>query len=632
MKYTDRIQQIRQQWAQERTYEREREVAERADTTLAERVAAGRALDAVEAGETGAVSGGRTLVWVEVSGERLADFRASSGSPVVLWHEEIDARSSIRGVIGRRRKDRIGVVVDDFPDERYLTGVFNVDVESPAVTFERGDTALAGLLAAKPSSDVGRIAKAAFADELSTESFPPRSFEPIDPALNEAQLEAVRRALTDEPIALVHGPPGTGKTRTLVEVVRQFVGQGKRVLVTAASNAAVDNLVERLAANRVDVVRLGHPARVSPSVEARTLDALLEQRPDYGLARGWVDEANAIRQRLFKRSDRGAASRAERRDGFREARRLMSDARRHIRGLEDAVLDQMTVVSCTLTGADSRILGDRSFDVVVVDEATQAPDPLTAIAMHRGARMVLAGDPMQLPPTILDPSLARAELGKTLFDRHAADASLLVVQHRMHAQIMRYPSDASYSGQLEAHPDVAQHQLPTADPLRPGPLVFVDTAGKGWSEETDEGSSTRNPLQAERTAREVRRLLSRGISPSDIGVISPYYAQVRLLRELLPIDGLEIDTVDGFQGREKEAIVVDLVRSNERGHIGFLSDTRRMNVALTRARRFLLVIGDSATVGGQAYYEAFLESIEEHGAWVSAWADQADELTEAKPL
>lgn len=615
------IENLSSLWELERAAERERDAAERRETTLSDRVARGRALSSVEVSETSSASGGRTMLWLEVEG--LEDFRSSPGAPLVLWHEAPDSPTSLRGVLARRRARRLGIMVDDFPDERFLDGSFNVDVESPQVTYQRGARALRALLEARPSSETGRLARTVFG-ELREERLRERAIDWFDQTLNDEQRAAVSGALHVEPIVFVHGPPGTGKTRTLVELVRQFRAEGKSVLVCAASNAAVDNICERLIAAEVELVRLGHPGRVSNAVESRTLDALLEARPDFALARGWMEEANAIRRRIAVRCDRGSMSRGERRAGYAEARQLMRDARDHLRRVEDAILASTHVVACTLTGAETKILGERRFDVSIVDEASQAPDPLLAIALGRAPRIVLAGDPNQLPPTVIDTEAARRGLERTTLERHVAAASLLKVQHRMHDSIMRFPSESKYEGRLEAHPSVAGHTLTTPDPLRPGPLVLIDTAGKGWNDETSErDASTRNPGHAERTAAEVQRLLGRGLAPEEVAVITPYYAQVRLLRELLPVEGLEIDTVDGFQGREKEAVVVDLVRSNERGEIGFLADTRRMNVALTRARRFLLVVADSATIGGHPYYSAFLAHMEEHGAWVSAWSDDA---------
>jgi predicted DNA helicase len=421
-------------------------------------------------------------------------------------------------------------------------------------------------------------------------------------------------------------------------VIRQAVARGERVLATAASNAAVDNLSERLVNLGVDAVRIGHPARVSAAMESRTLDALLERTDAWRLARQWMAEAAEIRKRALVRFERGSIGGRDKRDAFADANRLSRDARKQLQGAQALIVDRARVLCATAAGADAALLPDEPFDLVVIDEATQATDPVALVALSRGRRAVLAGDPHQLPPTVIDLEAAREGLQTTFFERLAGTGQdlvrMLVVQHRMNEAIMAFPSASKYEGRLVAAPEVAGHTLADLgvedDPLRPGPLVLVDTAGKGWEERREgEDPSTSNPLQAERTAREVRRLLSRGLAPGLAAVITPYDAQVRLLRELLEPEvraGLEVGTVDGFQGREKEAIVVDLVRSNDEGRIGFLGDTRRMNVALTRARRFLLVIGDSATIGGDRYYSELVEAFEVYGAVVSAWTDEADPL------
>jgi predicted DNA helicase len=292
------------------------------------------------------------------------------------------------------------------------------------------------------------------------------------------------------------------------------------------------------------------------------------------------------------------------------------------------------VVCVTAVGADPGLLQGLAFDRVVLDEATQAVDPWALAALLCADKAVLAGDPCQLPPTVVDPTAAQSGLASSLFERMAVEhgaelLQLLTVQYRMHSALMAFPSQSMYGGKLVAAEGVGQHDLRQIsvadDPARPGPLIFLDTAGKGYSEERSEDDpSTKNPGQAERVALEVRRLLARGLAASDIGVITPYDAQVRVLRELLRDvrdAGLDIASVDGFQGREKEAIIVDLVRCNERGELGFLRDVRRMNVALTRAKRFLMVVGDSGTLASDDYYRMFMDAADAQGAMLSAWAD-----------
>jgi superfamily I DNA and/or RNA helicase len=427
-------------------------------------------------------------------------------------------------------------------------------------------------------------------------------------------------------------------------VIRQRAARGERVLAVAASNAAVDHLGERLLAAGAPVVRIGHPARVAEALEAHTLDARIAEEAE-ALVRRWNDQARELRRRASARGERGAPreARAELRAELRalrdEARALERDARAELARAEARILAGATVVLATCAGAEHPALRDRAFDVVVVDEATQSPDPLTLVAAGRARALVLAGDPCQLPPTVVDPEAARAGLGSTWFERLLArgdaPAVMLERQHRMHASIMRFPSESMYRGRLVAAPEVAAHALEDLgarqDPLRPGALRLIDLAGTGAAEEhAGPGDpSLRNPVAAARVAAETRRLLSRGLAAADVAVIAAYDAQVRLLRELLAPEraaGLEVGTVDGFQGREKEAIVVDTVRGNDRGELGFLADVRRMNVALTRARRFLLVVADSATVGGHPYFAALLATLAALDAHGSAWSDDAPPL------
>jgi superfamily I DNA and/or RNA helicase len=505
------------------------------------------------------------------------------------------------------------------------------------------------------SSDLARIRDVAALIK------PPRPVAPVtwtafDAALDDRQRTAVDSALRAGDIALIHGPPGTGKTRTLVEVVRQRVARGQRVLCAAPSNTAVDNLGARLADTKLRTVRLGHPARVNPALAQLTLDAQVDADGATRLAREWRDRARALRKTAAGK--RGA----EAKELWREARALDRDAAHELTNAERAIVARADIVLATCVGCDHVLIGSEMpvFDCVVIDEATQAPDPVLLIALGRAKVCVLAGDPMQLGPVVTGGPAVEAELGSTIFERlaraarlaHAADPDvpaigsvMLEQQHRMHAQIMAFPSRTMYDGRLRAAPAVAGHTLEqlaaSPDPLRPGPLWLVDTAGKGWLEQRTEfepgGSlnnapafqidpSTYNLGNAERVAAEARRLLSRGLPPTEIAIIAAYSAQARRLRELLRAEraqGLEIGTVDSFQGREKEAVLVDLVRSNEHGEIGFLANIRRMNVALTRARRFLLVVADSATLGAHPYYAAFLSYIDEIEAHGSAWSDDA---------
>ncbi|HEY0481568.1 MAG TPA: AAA domain-containing protein [Kofleriaceae bacterium] len=645
-------------WRAERMAVRAKLALERSGRTLGERVALGSALDHLRIVDEQSAPGDRVRVLARVpDGVDLDNLRLAPGDPIRLWAEHPDEPGAVRGVYERREDQALWLMLDRGLDE--LDREYALDPEAPEVTFDRGDQAIARARAALATSDLARIR------DVAALVRPPRPVAPVtwtalDDALDDRQREAVDAALRAGDLALIHGPPGTGKTRTLVEVVRQRVARGERVLCAAPSNTAVDNLGIRLAEAGLRAVRLGHPARVHPALAQLTLDAQVEADGATRLAREWRDRARQCRRAAMGK--RGP----EARDRWAEARALDRDAAREIANTERAILGRADVVLATCAGCDSYLLGrgdDRTvFDCVVIDEATQSADPLLLVALARARVAVLAGDPHQLGPVVTGGVDVEATLGSTIFERLASAASatrvMLEQQHRMHGEIMAFPSRTMYGDRLRAAPAVAGHTLDdlgvAPDPLRPRPLWLIDTAGKGWHEQravVGPGSrempdfepgtsltnlpvfrfdpSTYNPGNAERIAAETRRLLSRGLPPTEIAIIAAYSAQARRLRELLRAEraaGVEIGTVDGFQGREKEAVIVDLVRSNERGEIGFLANTRRMNVALTRARRFLLVVADSATLGAHPYYAAFLAHVDEIDGHGSAWSDDAPAL------
>lgn len=628
-------------WRTERQAARARIAIERSGRVLSERVALGIALANLRIVDEQSAPGERVRVRVAVpDAVDLDNLRLAPGDPIRLWGEHPEEASAVRGVLERREEQTLWLMLDRSVDE--IDRDYALDPEVPEVTFDRGDRALERAKAALATSDLARLR------DVAAMIKPPRplaatSWEPFDTALDDRQRAAVDAALRSGDIALIHGPPGTGKTRTLVEVVRQRVARGERVLCAAPSNTAVDNLGIRLGQAGVRAVRLGHPARVAPALAALTLDAQVDADGATKLAREWRDRARAMRKSAAGRRGQEA------KELWAEARALDRDAAREIDNAARAIVERADVILATCVGCDHPLLGDTIFDAVIVDEATQAPDPLLMIALARAKVAVLAGDPQQLGPVVTGGPQVDATLGSTVFDRLArGNAVMLEQQHRMHEQIMTFPSRSMYDGKLRAAPDVARHELAdlgiAPDPLRPKPVWLVDTAGKDWLEQRtdfDPGGSlnniptfsfdpsTFNTGNAERVAAEARRLLSRGLAPTDLAIIAAYSAQARRLRELLKAEraaGVEIGTVDGFQGREKEAVIVDLVRSNEHGEIGFLSNTRRMNVALSRAKRFLLVVADSATLGDHPYYAHFLVYLAEIDAHGSAWSDDAPPL------
>ena len=358
------------------------------------------------------------------------------------------------------------------------------------------------------------------------------------------------------------------------------------------------------------------------------MDELVDNDPSTEVVRDMRREV----KELIRIAEKGFRSR----DGHRRKRELFAEAgqlRGQIRSLEKAViqnvLDSADVV-CTTTTIDDELLSTRSFDLVVIDEACQCTVPSVWQAALRAEKLILAGDHCQLPPTVLsDQAAARGmkdSLMQRLIERDGESIyRQLTVQYRMHESIMQFSSDTFYDGKLIADTSIRKHRLCDLPdvveiPLTDTPLEFIDTAGAEYEEQLEpDGESKLNPKEADLVIQLIGDLIEAGISPEEMGIIAPYAAQARLLRGKLNVIGLEIDTVDGFQGREKEVIIVTMVRSNDRREIGFLADTRRTNVALTRARRKLIVIGDSATLASHQFYADMLEHFETLNAYRSVW-------------
>ena len=599
--------------------------------------------------------GGRLLLTFgrKTLNEALPPSRLGPGSPVVLNQTNVNRRMpSYRGVIYDRDTATIGVAIDPPDDELSDEAVWRLDLSPDEVSRLRQQDALRraasatgdrlaelrDVLLGESSSDNPSPTPPPRGEGLNTEddSVPPsflgKGVRGLGSSLNPPQRAAVEFALAAKDFAIIHGPPGTGKTTTVVEFIREAVARGDTVLACAPSNHAVDNLLEKLLAVGELPVRLGHPARVMPELRARAIDILAEKHPDARQARKIARDAFA----LFRQADKWTREKpqpGEKAALRREARDLLGEARKLEALAVERVLDESKVVCATLTGLDSQLLGQRRFDIAVIDEACQSTEPAAWVPLLRANKLILAGDHCQLPPTIISPEAAERGLSISLMERLVRQfgpgaSRLLTVQHRMNAAIMGFSNQEFYDGNLIAHESVAGHRLcdlpnVTADPLTETPVQFIDTAGASYDEELEEDTgSRRNVQEAALAVKKVRALLAAGVEASQIGVITPYRAQVRLLRERIgDVPGLEIDSVDGFQGREKEAIVVSLVRSNNEGEIGFLADTRRTNVALTRARRKLLVIGDSATLANDPFYQRMLTYFEEIGASSSVWEE-----------
>ncbi|WP_350295684.1 AAA domain-containing protein [Limnohabitans sp. Rim8] len=461
-------------------------------------------------------------------------------------------------------------------------------------------------------------------------------------ALNDSQLLAVRHVLSAQDVAIVHGPPGTGKTTTLVQAILETVRRERRVLVCAPSNTAVDLLTEKLAERGVNVIRLGNPSRVSDLLLQHTLDAGVMAHPSYPKMHAMRQTAEQHRDTANEHVHHFGFEERQHRQWLRdEARTLRQAADDLERFMTEDVLESVQVITCTLVGASNRHIRHLSFETVFIDEAAQALEPGCWIPIAKGQRVVLAGDHHQLPPTVKSEKAAREGLRETLFEkciqRQPQTARMLTMQYRMHTQIMGFSSEKFYGGQLVPHASVRHAGLEAYD-LRFAPdlpVEFIDTAGCGFLElAIPESRSTANPEEAHMLLERLAQLLERcdptehDQRPLSIGVIAPYRAQINylkdaiedsaMLNDLLLQRRLSVGTVDSFQGQERDIIAITLTRSNPQGEIGFLSDIRRMNVGMTRARRKLLLVGDSSTLCKHPFFGELLAYVKGVGGYRTA--------------
>jgi predicted DNA helicase len=452
--------------------------------------------------------------------------------------------------------------------------------------------------------------------------------------LNASQQSAVNTILNANEIAIVHGPPGTGKTTTLVQAIKQMhASDRKQILVTAPSNTAVDLLSEKLATEGLSVLRVGNPARVSERLMALTLDHKMQAHAGMKEMKKLKKQANEFRNMAHKyKRNFGKAERDQRKALFDEARNIMKVVERTEQYIIDDLITRANIITATLVGTNHYTVKHLRYHTVVIDEAGQALEPACWIPILKAEKVVLAGDHFQLPPTIKSEEAAAKGLRLTLLEKnvalHAAAVTLLEVQYRMHQQIMSYSSSVFYRNKLQAHESVA-HQL-----LFPGdqPFLFIDTAGCGFDEKAS-GTSITNPEEAGFLLNHLTKLLSalRQQAGSDafptIAVISPYKQQIEVLKEaLLQIPALQsalayisVNTIDSFQGQERDIVYISMTRSNSENIIGFLSDVRRMNVAMTRAKKKLVIIGDSSTLGQFPFYSKMIDYANTLGSHVSAW-------------
>ncbi|MFB6181917.1 MAG: IGHMBP2 family helicase [Candidatus Magasanikbacteria bacterium] len=592
-------------------------------------------------------------------GEELPDTEISVGDLVMLSKQDPLRDDNPTGTVIEKTKYSITVSFSEKPQGFVFSKDLRMDLYVNDITFQRMKDALDEVKQA--DGDLKRLKNILVGESKPKQVGSVNVDYFYNQELNESQQQAVKNALSAKDFHLIHGPPGTGKTTTVIEVIQQCVDKGQEVLATADSNTAVDNILEFLIDQGVQVVRVGHPARVTPKLREHTLDSKIEDNSNYQKSKKLREEAFELKDKQdeltypsgkYRRgmsdeqikdlADKGKGSRGVSPEKIQEMAKSLELEEKidekfdESRKLEDKAVDQIIknadVVCSTNSTAGTELIKDQSFDVVIIDEATQATEPSCLIPITHGHKVVMAGDHKQLPPTIKSQEAAEKGLDRTMFERLAYRygdqiKDILTTQYRMHENIMNFSAKQFYEDKLKADESVKNHTLEDLnfdaseisgqigqilDPEKPA--VFVNLTGSDIQEETKKDSPSKfNKKEADVALQLVEGLEVGNINPEDIGIITPYKAQADLISSQIGQDKLEVDTVDGFQGREKEVIIISLVRSNPDQQIGFLDDVRRLNVAITRAKRKLVVIGDETTLQSNPIYAEFMEYISQEG-------------------
>ncbi|MFK7932853.1 MAG: AAA domain-containing protein [Saprospiraceae bacterium] len=574
---------------------------------------------------TGYTVGERAFVIIERTKNLGKKHQFRAGGIVSLFTKNDGTHQPEKsGVVQYVKKDKMKVVLNskDLPD--WLNkGQLGIDVQFDERTYLEMERALKLVKKAKGDriAELRDVILGKNEARFLSETAPTRI-----PQLNDSQNAAVTNVLAAQDVAVIHGPPGTGKTTTLVYAIELLCQTENTVLVTAPSNTAVDLMTERLAEKGLRTVRIGNISRVEESLVRHTLEFQLSNHPDAKHIKKVRQEAAEARRQVRKIKGKNWR---ERKMYQQEAYELSQWANQLEDRLLDQILDQAQVVCCTFVGSSNKILRKRKFRTVIIDEAAQALEPASWIAILKASKIVLAGDPFQLPPTVKSFKAQRGGLNVTLIERcieRLKNINFLNIQYRMNQAIMGFSNRIFYKNTLQAAPSVQFHQLSIENN---SPVIFVDTAGCGFDEKINEEYQSRyNPDEFQILCEHLYQLVD-AIEPLEekpsIALISPYREQVIHMKNVVDEDPklqdvpLVIKTIDGFQGQEKDVVYISLVRSNSKQEIGFLKDYRRMNVAMTRARKQLIVVGDSATIGSNEFYQQFLAYCEEEAVYQTAW-------------
>lgn len=562
----------------------------------------------------------------------------SAGKNVSLFsNKNQDEVQEITGTIKHSSKNKMKIILhtDELPDWCY-EGRLGVNIQFDDNSYTEMQKALDEVIGAR-NNRVAELREIIEGTELPT-------FEKVDEQivitqLNNSQNKAIRHILSANDVAVVHGPPGTGKTTTIVHAIRLVLQSEKQILVCAPTNTAVDLITEKLIEQGVNVLRVGHPARVSEDLLKATIDGQIQNHINYKDIKSLRKNAEEYfkmagkYKRVFGKDD--AKQRAL---YYTEARNCIKESRLLEDYIVNSLFEQAQVICCTPVASTNKALANKRFNTLFFDEASQALEAISWIPLLKCKRVIFSGDHFQLPPVVKSIKAKQDGLDKTMLDRLTGIdnvSSLLTRQYRMHQHIMQFSNAYFYKNELEADATVKETLLSLNEDIEilNIPIELIDTAGCSFDElQNPETLSLSNNGEADLLFKHLELLLQQYQFAGEdqklsIGIISPYKEQIELLKDKLqafdytnyPINELAVKTIDGFQGEERDVIYISLVRSNANSEIGFLSDIRRMNVALTRAKKKLVVIMDTSTIGNHPFYKSFIEYCEKNNFYKSAW-------------
>lgn len=567
---------------------------------------------------------GRFVVEITRNSDTDIEHNFEPGRPLCFFSEDASGGINYLPVSGTVSYAEAARLVAELPDAASLATLERAERLGVQLSFD--ETTYRLMFAALDEAITARTGRMAELRDMIHASLPVSrgAAQPVSlPWLNHAQEHAVSEVLRARDVAVVHGPPGTGKTTTLVEAVCEVLRRENQVLICAQSNMAVDWISEKLIERGVSVLRVGNPLRMTDEMLAHSYERRFSDHPDYPHL--WALRRQIRQLYALPRRSRPASFRSKI-DALREK---ASSLEWRIR---QQLFEETRAVTCTLAGSASQLLDGLHFHTLFIDEAAQALEAACWIAIRRADRIVLAGDHQQLPPTVKCPAAARGGLSRTMMEQivsHCPETvTLLDVQYRMNETLMTFPSRWFYGGRVKSAPEVRHRGILDFDV----PATWIDTDyldDAGQEKFVGEGYGRVNKAEAELTLQVLRDYIRR-IGPDrmideriDFGIISPYRAQVQFLRRLLRHDEelrpfrqmMTVNTVDGFQGQERDVVLISLVRANDKGQIGFLGDLRRMNVAMTRARMKLIILGHAPTLCRHTFYKAlfdYIRSLSEH--------------------